>query len=367
VGPVAGREHLARVEAATGAWKLRRWPEEVAGERIAFVHQVLAAAAGGAVPAAATLPEGEGEGTVLTLAGRRYDAQRWLPGRPAVSPAASQFVGATDHLPAVLPEATVAELASLLGRLHRETAVLAIRRAAPAAPLAGLVPAVRRAWAGQRERLRPVAARTPEIQRWLAIGERALPAAEAALSASPVLEQPPIAVLHLGLWPAHVLLADPPTGGVAGLIGWEGAAAGSPLLDLAQLVVRCRGWSAGAAELAIAAYGESRPLPPEERRLLPAVAVLDLVASAGAILDLAFGPDAEGAPPSRLRGAATSFVNSLEVAAGVVAQGERPAKHARRWQHGPRPAPAPTRPAGGARRPARGQGKRAPSRERRPS
>lgn len=358
---VAGREHLARVETPSGPWKVRRWPRATPEGRIAFVHAALARArvAGIAIaPAVARLPGAAGR-TILLLDGRRYDAQAWLPGQSALPPPAYPMPDITDHLPASLPEATVAEVARAVSRLHGATLGLAQEPGAPAAPLAGLVPTVRRAWLAQRDRLRPAAPRTPEIQRWLAITERALPAAEAALETNPLVESPSSAVLHRALWPAHLLLPEsapgeaPPEGEVVGLIGWEGVAAGSPLLDLAQLVVRCRGWSAGAAEGVIAAYGEIRPLPPEERRLLPVIAALDLVVSAGAILDAGFGPDADGAPPSRLRVAATFLVNSLEVAAAVVAQGEQPVKHGRRWEYGPRPTPPPSRPGGGARRPTR--------------
>jgi hypothetical protein len=165
-------------------------------------------------------------------------------------------------------------------------------------------------------------------------------------------------VLHLGLWPAHVLLGERRDGGddAIGLIGWEGAAAGSPLLDLAHLTTRCRGWSAPNAELVLAAYAALRPLAPEERRGLPAVAALDLVAAAGHLLDLAYGPRGEEAwpPPTALRAGAEFLVASLEAAAAVAAQGDAPRKGAaRRWQHRPKPSPGGARGGGSAGRTGR--------------
>ena len=361
---IAGREHLIRVETAGGAWRVRRWPEAATEARIAFVHGVLerARAEGLSLAPEVAGVASAGEGGVLALGGRRYDAQGWVAGRAAGSSLPGREAeGGSVELPAALSEAAFLALAEAVARLHGATEELAGRREVPTAALTGVVAAVRGAWAAQRARLRPVAARTPLVQRWLAAGERALPAALAALERLETAEPGRRAVLHLGLWPSHVIL-DRPEGtrgpgeaAVVGVIGWEGAAAGPPVLDLAQLVTRCRGWSAADAELALAAYAGVRPLAPEERRLLPAVAALDLVATAGSLLDRAFAArrDADDAPPpSALRAGAEAAVAALETAAAVAAQGDEPRKSgARRWQRRPRP------PGGGA---GGGQGRGAP-------
>ena len=373
---VGDRNHLARIETASGVWKVRRWPSTIVARRIAFVHAAMGQARqeGVPVPEVASLPPARGGGTVLSADGQHYDAQRWLPGRAALPTPSIAWPHLTDHLPLALPDELVAEAARQVARVHRATSGLAIERDLPLVGLDGLEPAVLRIWSGHRDRLRPVAVNRPDVQRWLALSERTLPLAREAMAASPVTSNRPSVILHLGLWPAHLLFLDDgkataemgeervvepgllnSSGSttLTGLIGWERAAAGSPLLDLAQLIVRCRGWNAGAAELAIAAYCEVRALPPEERRLLPTIAALDLIATAGTVLDLAFGPTADGAPPSRLRAAVTFLVNSLEVVANVVAQGERPVRHGRRWEYGPRTAPPPVRSSSVTRRPVK--------------
>ena len=351
--PVRGHDHLVRVVTAESAWGVRRWPAETTAARIAFVHAVLgrARAAGLAVaPAVASLPSPAGGETMLARGDRRYDARAWLPGRTAGRsiPGRRADDGAVD-LPTMLSENVCVALAEAVARLHLATEELARTPGVPTAPLAAVVGAVEGAWAAQRARLRPVAPKTPPVQRWLAVGERAIPAALAALERGGDPDAGPRVALHLNLWPAHVLL-DGEAGGVVGLLGWEGTTVGSPLLDLAQLVTRCRGWSAPAAELVLAAYAAVRPLSPEERRLLPAVAALDLVAAAGRLLDLADAPRADDDPiqPTGLRAGAESFVASLEAATAVVAQGDAPLKsRARRWQHRPRAGDG--RPGGGPR------------------
>ena len=321
VSPLNRRDHLARVETPSGNWRVRRWPETTTEARVTFVHAALTAARRAGITVAPTVADlaPPASGSVLTMSNRHFDAQRWLPGRPVAEPS---FADQPVDLPAALPEATFAALVGTVARIHAATAELARTPDAPTVPLTGMVGAVRQAWAAQRERLRPIAPRTPVVQRWLAVGERALPAAQAALAASAATSGAPSAIVHLGLWPTHVLLeqADGPP---VGLLGWEGAAVGSPLLDLAQLVIRCRGWSAGAAEVAIAAYGAVRALSPEERRLLPAVAALDLVATAGHVLDAAHSPRPPDAPPvpAAVRTGAAALVDSLEVAAATLAQG----------------------------------------------
>lgn len=365
---IAGRDHLARVVTAEGAWRVRRWPVGSARARLAFVHRLLdrAGEAGVVVPAVAALGGAAGGERALASGGRLYDAQGWVPGR-ALGPSlpGSGPDGDPVHLPALLDEERFVAVAAAMARVHAATSDLPLAPETPVVPLAGVVGAVERAWSAQRARLRPIAPRTPLVQRWLAAGERALPAALAALARTmPEPEAGGAVVLHLGLWPAHVIAADEAAGeggGALGWIGWEGAAAGSPLLDLAQIATRCRGWSAVNAELALAAYAAVRPLAPEERRLLPAVAALDLVAAAGHLLDTAFGPgrDAEAPTPTVLRAGAEALVASLETAAAVAAQGDGPRKPiARRWQHR---TPAPP---GGAAGPLRSPGRRSAPSER---
>lgn len=118
----------------------------------------------------------------------------------------------------------------------------------------------------------------------------------------------PSSVLHLGLWPAHVLIAD---GELSGLLGWERVAAGSPLLDLAQAILRLQSWSDESVESALGAYGDVRELAPEERRLLPAVAALDAVATTGRLLEQTYVNQETTRPPSALRAAIDRMLRSM--------------------------------------------------------
>lgn len=339
---VAGGDHLVRVDTPAGAWGVRRWPATALAERLAFIHAVLRHARGAgidAVPSVAALPPPRHE-TVLTVGGRRYDAQTWLPGRPhgrglAVQAPTGERVNVPGPLTPLLSSALVETIASI-----HEATVGIPRGGAPVVSLEGVFGAVQRAWGAHRDRLRPVAGTTPPIQRWLRVGERALPAARAAFQGAPELWQESPIVGHHDLWPAHALVAPggEPAGPerLSGLVDWERAAYASPLLDLAQLVTHFAGWSADAAEAVLSAYVAVRPLAPEARRLLPAVAALDLVAEAGWLLSIAYAsrPLNEPPLPEAVRAGAEALVASLEAVAAVLERGDKPAKGATRtWNH----------------------------------
>jgi hypothetical protein len=334
---VAGRADLVRVEGPDGVWVIRRWPANTPIERIEFVHQVWERARRAGISIVPELPAQARSilPPIVRVASRHYDVRRWIPGRPVVSPSEDRtIVDRPLHLPLVLPDSVVLPVIETIARLHLETSELTRFPSAPVAPLYGMIAAVRGVWSEHRSRLRPVAPSTPAVQRWLAIGERALPAAEAAILAASLPPADHAVVLHLGVWPAHILV-DTTAQALTGLLGWETTAVGSPVLDLAQLIVRCRGWSAANAETTIAAYGSVRPLTPEERRVLPAVAALDLVASAGQMLDHAYGTRPPNVPPpsSALRAATAALINSLEVVETVLTTPERQSRVWRRRAH----------------------------------
>ena len=339
---VAGRSHLLMAETPAGRRVVRRWPADAPAARVEATLALLGrlAAAGMPVPSPRDLPGG---GAVLRLGRDRFDARSWLPGSPvgraAVAyPDPDRWLG----LPVALPERAFADAIRGLARLHQETSasvdptVLAL----PAAPLAALPGAVQTAWMETRAALRPVAPRTPAVQRWIAAGERMLPAAEAVLAAADPSLLAAAAVVHGHAWPGHVLVGEDDA--VTGLLGWERAAFGTPLLDLAQAIVRLRGWSVGAVEEMVAAQGDVAPLAPELRRLLPAVAGLDLVATGGRLLAAAYAPGPEApAPPSSLRQAAGRLVEGLENAAASLTQAEAKTGTTRKARPWRRPAQGP--------------------------
>jgi Ser/Thr protein kinase RdoA (MazF antagonist) len=320
---LARRDHLLRVEYPGGVAVVRRLPEGMTPERAALTPAVLAALSADQIaPIPAPILALDGA-AIMTVGDRRYDARSWLPGDPV----ARSAVAYPDpvvwlDLPAILPDAAFAGSLAALARVHEATVGARGLPNLPAAPLEGLAGAVRTSWMAARDRLRPVAHLHPPVQRWVAAGERALPAAAASLAAAGLETLAPSAAVHQNIWPSHLLLEGDD---LSGLIGWDHVAYGSPLLDIAQAAVRLRGWSAATVEETVAAYGAVRTLGPEERRALPALAAFDLVAITGNLLVAAYAPHPNApAPPSALKLAATRMVESLENAAGALAMLESP-------------------------------------------
>ena len=237
----------------------------------------------------------------------------------------------------MLTPAAFSAVIAAAARLHDATTIIAARPGIPTAPVSMLPGAVRQAHTRHLAALRARARREPAVQRWLATGERLMAAAEPIVLATSEDLGLPASVLHLGLWPAHVLLEG---GALTGLLGWERVAAGSTLLDIAQATLRLQGWSDESVEVVLGAYGEARPLSPEERRLLPAVAALDAVATTGRLLEQTYAVGETARPPTALRAAIdmmlrsmTALERSLTVQATVGKSKRTP------WRRGPRPTP----------------------------
>jgi Ser/Thr protein kinase RdoA (MazF antagonist) len=336
--PIDGYPDMVRVTAPSGLWRIRRWPEATLPSEIAFSHEIMTVArvAGlSIVPAVAEAP-GEAESSALRLGDRLYDAQEWLPGHPP--PRGEVTWPEPDdriELPVPLSAANLADVSAALAHLHEATAHFAARKGIPTAPLDMLPDAVRQAQSRYLGVLRASARREPAIQRWLATGERLVAAATPVVHGATRDDSLPTSILHLGLWPARVLLLD---NSVSGLIGWEHVAAGSPLLDLAQATLRLHGWSVDAVEEAVGAYSAIRPLAPEERRLFPAVAALDAVATTGRLLEQTYAVHETARPPTALRAAIDMMLRSM-TALDRNLNAPPPGAKRRTWVHrAPHPA-----------------------------
>lgn len=311
IATIAGHPDIVRVSAPSGIWGVRQLPEGTPITDVAFSHRVMEAALeAGLVTVPAILPPPEApEETALRLGTRLYDARRWMPGEPPRrSDAAWPEPDDRIDIPVVLRGEPFSTVIASLARLHEATVSLADTPNAPEAPLRLLPGAVRQAHGRHLGALRPRARYEPSIQRWLATSERLLAAAEPMVLAATRETPLPSSVLHLGLWPAHVLLDE---GKVSGLLGWERVAAGSPLLDLAQAILRLQGWTDDAVEVALGVYGESQELAPQQRRLLPAVAALDAVATTGRLLEQTFTTATTARPPTVLKGAIDMMLDSM--------------------------------------------------------
>ena len=337
---IAGHPDIVRVATPAGIGRVRRWLAGVLAADIAFSREVMATASDAGitpVPRLVTPPTAPGEPS-LRIGNRHFDAQMWLPGTSSPrSEAAWPDREDRIDIPVVLAPAAFSAVIAASARLHDATTAIAARSEIPTAPLSMLPGAVRQAHGRHLGALRARARREPAIQRWLATGERLMAAAEPIVVAA--TEDPGLStrVLHLGFWPAHVLLEGD---SLTGLLGWDRVAAGSPLLDIAQATLRLQGWSDEAVEVALGAYAEARPLSPEERRLLPAVAALDAVATTGRLLEQTYAVEETARPPTALRAAIDMMLRSMTALDRSLIEQSTVGKSKRTpWRRGPRPTP----------------------------
>jgi Ser/Thr protein kinase RdoA (MazF antagonist) len=337
---IPGHPDVVKITSPAGIGRVRRWPAGVLATDIAFSHEVMAIARDtGLIPAPRLVsPPSASDEPSLRIGSRHFDAQEWMPGAPPPrSEAAWPNPEDRIDIPVVLAPAAFSAVIATAARLHDATTTITAREGIPTAPMSMLPGAVRQAHGRHLAALRARARREPAIQRWLATGERLMAAAEPIVLATPEELGLPASVLHLGLWPAHVLLEG---NALTGLLGWERVAAGSPLLDIAQATLRLQGWSDEVVELALGAYAEARPLSPEERRLLPAVAALDAVATTGRLLEQTYAVDETARPPTALRAAIDMMLRSMTTLdRSLVAQSTVGKSKRTPWRRGPRPTP----------------------------
>jgi hypothetical protein len=340
VEAIAGHPDIVRIVTPTGTGRVRRWPAGTLAPDIAFSREVMATASAAGVspvPVLVTEPTTPDEPS-LRIGGHHFDAQMWLPGIPPPRSEAS-WPNPEDRIdiPVALAPMAFSQVIAAAAHLHDATTALAARPGIPTAPLSMLPGAVRQAHGRHLAALRARARREPAIQRWLATGERLMAAAEPIVVTATEALGLSTSVLHLGLWPAHVLLEGE---SLTGLLGWERIAAGSPLLDIAQATLRLQGWSDEAVEVALGAYAEARPLSPEERRLLPAVAALDAVATTGRLLEQTYAVEETARPPTALRAAIDLMLRSMTALDRSLIEQSTVGKSKRTpWRRGPRPTP----------------------------
>ncbi len=335
---IAGHPSILQVTTPAGLRRVQCWPPTATAAEIAFSREVMASARAAGLTLVPKLvdPPGATPESALRRGARLYTAQEWVPGTPPAR-AQADWPAPNDRIdiPVVLTPAQFIQVIMAAARLHDITSSLTERRDVPGAPLSLLPGTVRQAHERHLHTLRARARREPAIQRWLAIGERLMAAAEPIVAQAAPDPQLPASVLHLGLWPAHVLIAGQP---VVGLLGWEMASVGSPLLDLAQATLRLQEWSDEAVEAAVGAYGMVRPLTPDERRLLPAVAALDAVATTGRMLEQTYAVAETARPPTALRAGIDTMLRSLSAlernlnAQAAVGKSKRTP-----WRRTPRP------------------------------
>ncbi len=355
---VPNAPHLARVEREGDAFLVRRWPAGTTSDRIEVMAAALSLAHAReltTVPRMLPLPD-SGDRFALFLDGDLFSASTWLPGRPL-----SRYGGFRnpDGLtidvplpPSVAADAVLLDAVRTIGRFHDASRSLAGDARLAAGTLGTMLSAGQETWAIQRRIIGHHAALFPEIRRWLRCGNRVMPVAEERLAAFGAANQRSV-VIHGDLWPIH-LLAEDREGGreLTGVTGWTLPLAGSPMIDLAHLAVHTSGWSAAAAENILGAYTEVAPIAPEERRILPVVAALDLVTRVGSLLHQAFVDEREiedEALPVMRSGLKTLLISLENLTQVLAPEAERdkrrsgPTQTGGRTWDGSRPGPARSR------------------------
>ncbi len=267
--PLRDAPHLLRLTTPDGELAIRRWEQGTTADKIAFIATALDRARdGGLTTVPRVLPiAARNDATSLLLNGRLYTAATWQDGRPFSRYGGFRTPsGETIDIP--VPQATPSEDVTLatarkLGKFHEATRGLAGDPRAPKAPLRIFLANTRRQWTHDRRVLGDKAAGSTEIRRWLRCGHRVMGAGADRLDAALSVLDDTSTIVHADLWPTHLLVSSSATPELTGITGWASLTTSSPVLDLAQLAVHTRGWSAANAEGLIGAYHDVAPLTPE--------------------------------------------------------------------------------------------------------
>ncbi|HWV35027.1 MAG TPA: phosphotransferase, partial [Thermomicrobiales bacterium] len=167
-----------------------------------------------------------------------------------------------------------------------------------------------------------IAADNRDIRRWLRCGNRIIPTSSDLLRNETAVMHERAVLVHGNFWPDDILVERGSEGErISGIVGWSTGAAGSPVLDLAALSVHMQGWSAPLTESIVQTYSEIAPLAPEQRRLVPVVASLDLVARVAWLLRLNYVDDRMIGHPAMpvIRSGMKTLLNSLETLTHILA------------------------------------------------
>jgi hypothetical protein len=288
---------------------------------------------------------------VAEIGGGFFDADRWIPGVPAGARRPGRGRGPTLHAPpSGQATASPSAIARAVARWHLAAEPMLQHPSPPEAPARAIFDAILANWRIDRGRLRPLTAEQPWAKRWLRDSEQVFDRAEHALQSTSFLVSAPAVIAHLAIWPGHLLVQD---GEIRCILDPSHAAKSTPLMDIAAAITHTGRWSGEAAEEALGGYSEVRRLTPDERRMLPVIAAVDLVAESGRLLWTAFGPDArsDSETAARARAGAEVMIASLEAVTPAVGRaGEAVSAPKRRWEHRPhrgggaRPSATPRKP-----------------------
>jgi hypothetical protein len=339
ISTVAGAPEAVRVETMQGPARVTRWPIGTTAARIKALHELFALRAStGAefLPSPISAPVG---GTSIALTGgRRYDARGWLPGTSAVR----DPLIPGEPLPTPISIDHAGAAARAIGALHLAGDPIVKRRSLQAVPLTMLHQQTAVICRQTREDLTPLASTYPPVREWVRASDRIIPLAADAIGGLLDGEERRFVVAHAGLWPEHILFVresgDPV---VSGLVGWNNTVVTSPLLDLAQLVSRTRGWSHDITEAVVENYQQVASLTPLERRSLPLIIGLDLLREGARLLSLYMHRDDALFKHSQYTLIFNALERTLDATDAIIpalgGYDDRSPKRGRKWVYRPKP------------------------------
>lgn len=348
---VAGRHHVGVLALPDEAVRLRVVPAWLDRRQLERVHRQLAVQAMTETGAA---PVPRGLISILESEGSLVEVTSWADGRDWTNGRVALLAGSAMHRPLPVPSGGLPRLARTVAAAHAASEGHAETTLLPFT-LRDFEREQRDIWSRQRSRILASRAREVHLGRWLRASEKVAVASFDLLNEAGFLEGLPAVAVNRQLWPAHVV-ADR---GKLTLVDWSRAVAGSPLLDIAQLVTHFNGWDTTIVEETLESYAEVRQLTANERRLLPVIACLDLIVETGRLLEIAYASRAvrpESAAAESARSGAAASLYSLESLGWAVRPGResvkpRPGGNPRRPTSPRGPGLGPTPRRRGARRP----------------
>jgi hypothetical protein len=336
---IAGAPASIRVETKQGPARVTRWSPGTTETRIEAMHELFKLHV---KPGAEFLPTPigapDGKASISLPGGHRYEARGWLGGSPAVR----EPLIPGQPMPGPISIDHIAAAARAIAILHTVSKPVARNRSFPAVPLTALHRQTAILGRETKDRLLPLVQQFPPMREWVRAGDQIIPLAADAIGGLLEGDETRLVISHAGLWPEHMLFqrdaSDQPV--VSGLAGWGGSVVSSPLVDLAQLVSRTRGWSHETIETVVEIYQESASLSPLERRSLPLIVALDLLRETARLLDIYMRRDDAVLKPSEYRLAFNALERNLDALNAIlpmIGGFDAPTpKRGKKWVHRPK-------------------------------
>lgn len=212
---------------------------------------------------------------VLDSAGMLFDAQEWIDGEPLSGKSA--FDEQVPNVMTSLNSGMLAALTDAVARFHRSTSSLETEKGDENKTLRSSVAELARYSETRHGRLASSVEEHAEgeeccvARRWLELLPQALSFAETVMKKHGFGVERAAVVCHGDLWAPHVYFSG---ADFVGFTDFESLHRGSPVSDLAQLILHFGGWNVRDAILDT--YDKLLPLAEEDLATLPVAAAADL-------------------------------------------------------------------------------------------